>query len=47
VPSVGQFRTAERSCPAERQDAGASDVPAAREFFKLIGARLVSGPPPI
>jgi DNA-binding CsgD family transcriptional regulator len=23
---VGQFRAAERSCPAERQDAGASDV---------------------
>jgi hypothetical protein len=42
VPSVGQFRAAERSCPAERQDAGASDVPAARKLFKPIGARSVS-----
>jgi hypothetical protein len=32
VPSVGQFRTAERSCPAERQEAGAS------RFSLAIGA---------
>jgi len=32
---VGLFLLGRRSCPAERREAGASDVPAARTFLKL------------